>query len=114
MQTKLFELRDRGTFVPVICTLMESDDERESYLLRRSGYGPVTNLVLMAGIQSSPDTATFDHYDWNGNRTRQVAHDFIQKNWTSLNSGDVVDAEFILGESQQPKQSERTEHPIYE
>ena len=112
IQTKLFELRDKCTFVPVIASLMESYDEREGYLLRRSGYGTGSNLVLMAGIQSSPDKCTYDPYDWfDGSRTRQVAHEYITKNWGELESGDVIDVEFILGESTKPKDSERVTTP---
>lgn len=112
MQTKLFELRDRGTFVPVICTLMVSGDEKEHYLLRRSGYGPSPELILMAGLVSSPDQCTYDMYDWGGNRTRMFAHQYIQEHWHELVSGDVIDVEYIQGETTTPKQSERITAPL--
>jgi hypothetical protein len=35
-----------------------------------------------------------------------TAHAHILQNWHSLTSGDVIDVEFILGESKQPKESE--------
>jgi len=36
-----------------------------------------------------------------------VAHAYIEKNFHNLNSGDVIDVEFILGETDKPKTSER-------
>ena len=37
----------------------------------------------------------------------QVAHRFVIDNWATIQSGQVVDVEFILGETKQPKCSER-------
>lgn len=51
------------------------------------------------GVQNDP-------YDWNL-RTKQVAHAWIETNWEIIADGDVVDVEFILGESTTKKTSER-------
>ena len=55
--------------------------------------------------------ATNDPYKWEslglGPRTMPVAHNYIIENWHDLRDGDVVDVEFILGESSAPKTSER-------
>jgi hypothetical protein len=103
--------------MPVLCALMRSEDEADAYLLRRCGYGQREDsprLVLMAGIQSSPEKSTYDPHDWgrDGTRTRLVAHEYIEKNWDSLKSGDVIDVEFILGETATAKTSERFEAPL--
>lgn len=116
MIVKAIEIRDRGTFIPAMAILMTPDSpgsdggESERYLLRRAGYlfsDPCVVLVRMAcsGVDRN---ATYDPYSWGGGtRTFTVAHDYIIKHWDELKSGDVVDVEFILGETQQPKQSER-------
>ena len=39
----------------------------------------------------------------------QTAHLYIEKNFDALKDGDVVDVQFILGESDKPKTSERNE-----
>jgi hypothetical protein len=36
-----------------------------------------------------------------------LAHQHIEQNWDLLNDGDVVDVEYILGETSEPKRSER-------
>jgi hypothetical protein len=35
-----------------------------------------------------------------------VAHDYIRNNWPTLKDGDVIDVEFILGETNERKISE--------
>ena len=45
-------------------------------------------------------------------RTKPVAHQFIEKNWSTLKDGDVVDVQFILGETAEPKRSEREREPL--
>lgn len=115
MNTKAFEIRDSGTFIPVVGVLMVPGFETdayisEKYLLRRAGYGFDSPLVLLCRMEASGTdrNATYDPYAWGGGaRTMIVAHDYIQKNWEDLNSGDVIDVQFILKETKQPKQSER-------
>lgn len=108
MTAKLFEVRDRATFLPVLAVLVEPASEQEHYLLRRAGYSgkPGEVYVIMAGLDGGLDKATSDPYDWD-NRTRQVAHDFIIKHWDQLTTGAVIDVEWILGEAPFPKASER-------
>jgi hypothetical protein len=37
------------------------------------------------------------------------AHRYIEENWNALSDGDVIDVEFILGETKEKKISERYE-----
>lgn len=120
MKVKLFEIRDRGTFVPVICTKLSIDWDdvdfdkaiKEDYLLKRAGYGNnPENYVLMAGLEQGQ--STYDPHSW-GNRTRYYAHQYIITNWDDLHSGDVIDVEFILGETKEIKISERLQVTNYE
>jgi hypothetical protein len=125
MITKALEIRDSHTFIPVIAVKMvpslilkggqQVDDEAERYLLRRSGYGFANPCVVLVRMEASgvDRNATYDPFAWGGgSRTMTVAHDYITKNFDSLNSGDVIDVEFILGETKQPKQSERIGYPV--
>lgn len=114
MITKALEIRDRGTFIPVIAIKMVPDDgmdhEPERYLLRRSGYGFDDPCVVLCRMECSgvDRNATYDPYSWGGGaRTYQVAHQYIIGHFDELESGDVVDVEFILGETSKPKISER-------
>lgn len=115
MKTKLFELRDRGTFIPVMAVqVTPGDDFSENWLMRRAGYAPGDDCVILCRLSCSGvnNNATYDPYAWGQNpRTFLVAHKFIIENFDRLAPGAVVDVEFILGESTQSKVSERTEFP---
>lgn len=55
--------------------------------------------------------AHYDPYDW-GDRTWQVAHDYIARHWDELVDGAVVDVEYVLGETAEPKHPERETVPL--
>jgi hypothetical protein len=103
---KFLEIRDKATFMPMFAFTTTSDLYEQDYLLRRAGYAPDSDLVVFGYLAQSGMPACHDPYDWN-DRTKQVAHAYIQAHWHELKDGDVVDVEFILKESDQPKQSER-------
>lgn len=109
MKTKLLKIRDRGTRIDVLAIKMTADTEIEKYYLSRNGYPQDGNAVIL--MKLSDQRATVDLYDWHnlgaGLRTMQAAHDFIGKNFDALSDGDVIDVEFIRGETAQPKISER-------
>lgn len=112
MEIKLFEIRDVGTFIPVMAMVMESDNEAERYLLSRCGWCVEGNpFVVMTRLDGSgillktPD-------EWSQvSRTMRTAHEYIATNWSKLTTGDVVCVETILGERETPKISERLEEP---
>ena len=107
MIAKTFEVRDRATFIPVLAVKLQPTNEQDRYLLARSGYGRTageqSNYVILWGLTGG--LATYDPHAWD-NRTRQVAHRYIQEKFDFLVSGGVVDVEFLLGETEVPKFSE--------
>lgn len=123
MIVKALELRDEGTFIPLLAVDMnpagmthavragESPDAQR-YLLRRCGY-PCDGRPNIAITHLSADghKCSNDPYYWGG-RTYPVAHDYIIEHWNELRDGDVIDVQFILGETTAPKLSERTTSPI--
>ena len=102
---KVLEIRDRATYIPVFAIKMQSDDPVERYHLGRTGYGEDYPLILVVKIDGIE--ATYDPYKWGNFRTMGNAHLYIQEHFDELNSGDVADVEFILGESQTCKRTER-------
>ncbi len=107
IEIKIFEIRDRATFMPMFAFTTNADSNGQHYLLRRAGFGPGSDLVMF-GYLDGRGKALYDPYDWN-DRTKQTAHAYIQKHWDELKDGDVIDVEFILGETKEPKISERLE-----
>jgi hypothetical protein len=107
MEIKTIEIRDSGTFIPALAIRVSGAD---GYLFRRAGFGP-TPLVIL--VRLADMGASFDPYDWPGGaRTMTVAHESIAQHWAELKSGDVVDVEFVLGETPSPKVSERAAHVL--
>jgi hypothetical protein len=108
MEVKCLEIRDDGTFIPVICIRPVPTNDAQRYLLRRDGYrgDDTERCIIMIDVQCNG--VSYDPYAWRGvARTKPQAHIFIQENWHSLKDGDVIDVEYILGESETKKVSER-------
>lgn len=120
MDVKLIEIRDRATFIPAIAVRLRNRTPREFYLLRRAGYSKeqiggreevagmladgLEPYIVLSRLDGSMK-ANYDPYEWS-DRTMQNAHKWLIENWGIVVTGDVLDVEFILGETQQPKESE--------
>ncbi len=112
MQVKILEIRDEGTFIPALCVDINPDNEEQRYLMRRMGY-PCDGApnVVVTHLSAGGHRAWNDPYGW-GDRTWKVAHNYIIEKWDTLVDGDVVDVQFILGETDKPKVSERITAPV--
>jgi len=112
---KVFEVRDSGTFLPVIAIKAEPANEAERYLAARLGYGRTptdqSRYVLMS-LLCGGEPLQYDAHRWGSiARTRTTAHEYISEHFDELETGAVVDVEYILGETDKPKQSERMNIP---
>lgn len=112
---KLFEIRDRATFIPVYAFRarpLTPDNEAERYLLARAGYGPVGDSECVIVGRLAGHGAQCDPFEWQtGARTLTTAHQFIEAHFDELETGAVIDVEFILGETSAPKITERLAFP---
>jgi len=112
MQVKLFEVRDRATFIPCFGMLMvpsEGSHGEEGFLLRRAGFDFKHPLVMFGRLESGGIGGGCQHdpYSWPvPPRTVAEAHRYVAAHWDELKSGDVIDVEFILEEVAVPKVSE--------
>jgi len=113
LENKIFEVRDRATFMPVLCTKMapgcigEMSVEaaaRETKLLRKTGYDFDFPLILFT-VLGSVKNSHYDPYHW-GDRTLHTAHAYIAEHFDEMETGAVVDVEYILGEKPEPKTPE--------
>lgn len=112
MICKTIEIRDDGTFIPALAIRLEQTNEADRYLLSRAGYGMTPenqhSYVLLADINGGSGMIACDPYDWAGpGRTWRVVHCWLIKHFDEIKSGAVVDVEFILEETAEPKVSER-------
>ena len=116
MNTKLIEVRDRGTRVHVLAIRFSAENEAENFILSSAGYGMNNNdyreYIIMLDI-NTPIRVWFNSFDCEvANkyaRTFPEAHKELETNWDKYQSGDVLDVQFVLKETDQPKQSDRYE-----
>jgi hypothetical protein len=107
MEVKLFEVRDSGTFLPVMVTKFRAHTEEEQYLLFRAGGlgnpGAYNTFFLELNSCENGSVDPFIH----PSDTRKIAHQYIEENWDLLTTGQVVDVQCILGNKTEPSISER-------
>lgn len=111
MTAKTIEIRDSATFIPALAVRLEPTNESDRYLLSRAGYGKTPErqrtYILLMGLSGGEDDVKCDPYDWGNNRSRFVAHQWLEHHFDEIESGAVVDVEFILKETTEPKKSEQ-------
>jgi hypothetical protein len=124
MNTKFIEIRDEGTCILALAIQMQATAtglgdrtftdpaiaEIERWFLHyRSGYPDDGSSIMLMCLCDGK--ATNDPYEWialgMGSRTMGNAHNWITDHWRDVKDGDVVDVQFILGETKVPKVSER-------
>lgn len=111
-ETKLLEIRDEGTFIPVLAIWLESETDSGRYLLARAGYAenPSPAHIVIWQMDGGAGRATSNAYKW-ASHTMNTAHLYIIKNWDEIETGEVIDVEFIRGETRVKKISERFNSP---
>ena len=106
MIAKCFEVRDEMTFIPVMAVLLAPTNEEQHWLLARAGYRTPGESVIVTNLADA--RSANDCYDWPSG-TMQTAHRCILDHWEMLADGDVIDCEFIRGETAVAKLSEGCE-----
>ncbi len=103
---KVFELRDRMTTISIMCVRIDLSEvtEPDRFIIRRAGWGSNAKAIYM--INLSTCQCIFEPGRWNSH-TYDTAHQYVEEHWDELQGGEVIDAEYIRGESEKPKESER-------
>ncbi len=111
MTTKFIEIRDSGTTIAALAIRMLADETRdpaEYRFLRREGYPADGSAIVL--MRLADQKATVDPYEWpsltRDARTMPEAHNWIIDHWSEIESGDVVDVQYILNETTAPKTAE--------
>ena len=90
---------------------MVADNPMQYWYFHNCGYPqpPQPPSIMLMVLYTGK--ATNDPYEWEslglGPRTMPAAHLYIIEHYADLSDGDVVDVEFIRGETKQVKLSER-------
>jgi len=115
MIAKTFEIWDRGTFIPALAVRLDPSCEEDRYLLARAGFGSNKEsqgkFTILFHLER--DVGHWDVYHWDtSERTMPQAHLYIENRFDDLKSGQVIDVQVILGETTEPKKSERITAPF--
>ena len=111
MICKTIEIRDAATFIPALAIKLDPTNAADEYLLARAGYARDEQSEFVLLVWLSRNVANYDPHAWMG-RTMPMAHQHVIDNFHALESGAVVDVEFIMGVTVKPKEAERLAYPI--
>ena len=107
MTVKALEVRDRGTCMPVLCVELVGRNPAQQRILWRAGWPQGWHCRIMLIDLNDPSRTQYDPYQQTENpRTLRIAHHHINALWDSLSDGDVIDVEFLEGETESAKVSE--------
>ena len=111
MTTKMIEVRDTGTCISALALRLDSANDAERWLLARAGYGVTPDeqrqYVLLMNVDGGAGEFSCDPYGWRtGARTMPVIHKYMLEHFDAIESGQVLDVQFILGETKAPKASD--------
>lgn len=114
MYAKTIEIRDAATFIPAMAVRLDPYHERDRYLLARAGFGvsmlDQEKYIILIHLTSM--RCEYDPMKW-GNRTMENAHrHIIEMGLDNFLHGEVVDVQYILGETDGPKVSEQEKCPL--
>ena len=118
---KLFEVRDVGTNISVLAVaipltgivrgdycMVITEEKRQQLMAIMGNAGWHGAGIIHYVVHMSAQKCAYDAFEWGStNRTMFTAHSHIAKHWETLESGDVIDVQYILGESAQPKRPDR-------
>ena len=112
-EVKIFEVRDRATFMVLSAVFIPSWDNMNTpdsvkYLIWWAGHA--RDRIMLYNL-TDPFIMEMTPNAWK-DRTYKTAHKYIEDNWKELVSGQVLDVEFILGEVDTPKESQRLKDTI--
>lgn len=102
MKSKFFEVRDVGTCIPIVAVKTLGDNFQEQLFYDKGGWSQDTVIILQMNEYLS---CSYDSFNWDS-RTMKVAHQYIEENFDNLQNFDVIDVQYILGETAQKKVSE--------
>ncbi len=95
--------------MPMLAVKLTSDgNSKDRYLLGRAGLDlPGSFNIALFNLQRGD--GFLDAYKWPGApmvRTLPTAHAYLEKHFDNLETGSVIDVQYILGETTEIKQSE--------
>lgn len=109
MICKVFEVRSPATMIAILAIKLSAHNDQERRLLCHSGFGingySFSRYFIVFPIDGGTGHASTDPYDHKSHELR-VAHIYIQKHFDDMENGEVIDIDYIEGNTLAPKTSD--------
>ena len=97
-ETKIFAIHDVMTLVSMMVQRLVPETLQEELILSRAGYREIDNYFFFSTFRDEMGEFTYDVYKLENQRSFGTAARYIKQNWDELESGELIDIEYILGE----------------
>jgi|WetSurMetagenome_2_1015567.scaffolds.fasta_scaffold437084_2 hypothetical protein len=108
METKLFEMRAAATNIPVLAVRLNPTNAKDTWLLGRAGYGmhgySQAKYIMVMKLEGEPDASTQEYS--HESHAMQVTQKYLNEHFDDLESGAVIDTQFIEGKTFTPVESD--------
>lgn len=110
MTSKIFEIRNRGITILVLAVQLAPTCDAERRALGRAGYSyeakTQREYIMLWPLEGGTATATTNpSHHRQFSQTLRAAHTHINRHFDALNTGAIIDAEYI-DERPEPKHAE--------
>ena len=103
--SKFVAVMDRGTRLPLIASRFHPESLEEAVMFSTHGFG-VDPQEYTFFYSINTGTCSYDPYKMGDRYTLTPACVYIRDNWDEVESGSVVDAEYLRGETEKPRRWE--------
>ena len=104
-ESKLVAVMDRGTRKPMLTFRLHPEAFEERVMLKTHGFGSEPQeYVFFYDINNG--RASYDPYKMGDDFTMAPACSYVRNHWDEVESGALVDAEHIRGETDAPRRWE--------
>lgn len=102
VDAKMLAVMDSGTRIPLIAFKVSPNTMKECVMLERHGFG-INPHKYTFFYDIFAGNCRYDPYKLGDSYTLTPACNYIREHWGEISSGDLVDAEFIRGETSEPR-----------
>lgn len=102
-ETKFVALLDRMTCIPCLAMRYTTESIGERAMFKRHGFGGSPDDRYTFFYLPNSGICSYDPYKLGDDYTVGTCCSHIRDNWDDIESGSVVDAEFLRGEVKEPK-----------
>lgn len=102
VEAKMLAVMDTCTRIPLIAFKVSPNTMKEGIMLERHGF-TINPHQYTFFYDLNSGTCSYDPYKMNDFHTLTPACRHIERNWDSVKSGDLIDVEYMRGDTDAPR-----------